>query len=453
MDQKLTSLAQEMSSFFSSGKTKDWRFRKDQMRSLLTELERREKSCMEALWEDLRRPEFEAWVGELQPTLRDARYLIRSLRQLSKAKEVETPWWRVGHFFSRAEVSREAYGLSLIISPWNYPIQLALMPLFGSMAGGNVSILKPSEVSPYSSKLLRELCEAAVDPQFVRVVEGGKEVSQELLNIPFQKVFFTGSTELGREIYKKAAEHLASVSLELGGKCPSILMRSANFNRAIERILWAKAFNAGQTCVSPDTLYLPEERLSDLLRWGEKYSQNLKEHQARIINQTHFDRLKKLSDGLEINSWNPENRDELQIPLSFAVNPPAGHAIYEEEIFGPLLLVRTYKKEEEVFESLSRDSKPLSIYFFSNSKREIDEWRDKTSSGAFVVNDLMVHLTHPELPFGGYRSSGLGAYHGRYSFEAFTWPRAFEKRPLFDRWALRFPPYHQKWTRVFRNWI
>jgi aldehyde dehydrogenase (NAD+) len=442
-----------MSKFFEEGQTQNIPYRQNQIRSLVEAIKKRESDCLAALKLDLNRPEFEAWVGEIQPILRDAELILKKLPQWASRQRLPTPWWRVGHFLSRAEIQREAYGLSLIISPWNYPLQLALMPLMGSMAGGNVSILKPSEFSPASSLLLKDLIERSVDPHFVRVVEGDSEIAKKLLELPFQKLFFTGSTSLGKEVYQKAAKNLASVSLELGGKCPAILRSSTHLARAAERVLWGKCFNAGQTCVSPDYVVLPSKQLKDFLKAAETYQKRLKSDFSHIINHRHFDRLTRLVEGEEIIRWEEPKRESKRFPLTLVVNPSADSLLRSEEIFGPILPIFTYEEDSEVYSLLGRTHPPLSIYFFSEEKEDIESFRKKTRSGAFVVNDLMVHLTHPNLPFGGIEGSGLGSYHGHASFKAFTWPRSFEHRPLWDRWSLRFPPYSRTWGRFLRDFI
>ncbi|TVQ78412.1 MAG: aldehyde dehydrogenase family protein [Bradymonadales bacterium] len=441
--------------FFESRKSQSLEFRLSQLRSLQAELQKREKDLFEALRADLNRPPFEAWTGEIQPIFRELDLMIRKLPRWSRPKRLSTPWWRIAHFLSSAELSREPYGLSLIFSPWNYPLQLALLPLMGSMAAGNVSVLKPSEQSPNSSQLLYEILTASVQADFVQVFLGGPSVAQELMEHRFEKLFFTGSTQTGRELYQKAAKQLASVTLELGGRCPSVIMPSANFEKAAERVLWGKAFNAGQTCVSPNHLYIPRKRVSDFVEIFKLYSARLEGHFSKLIHSRHFNRIQELaqSPAKQRICFGKERADANHFPLTLLIEASLDGAASKEEIFGPILPVYGFDSEDELQQWLQRDQDALAVYFFSSNESEISKYRALTRSGAFVVNDLLVHLTHPELAFGGIGKSGLGAYHGRFSYECFSSLRSFERRPLWDRWGMRFPPYKNTLTKWVRDFI
>jgi len=450
--QNLPALANEMNAFFESGACRSVTFRQNQLKKLLAGLKRNESQLVQSLSSDLGRPAWESFIGEIDPLFRDLELLLRKLPAWSKPQRQPTPWWRLSHFWSRAEVTREAYGLSLILSPWNYPIQLSLMPLAGSMAAGNVSILKPSEWAPRSSRVIQKVVEEELDPRFVKVVEGGKKEADELLNLPLKKVFFTGSSRVGRLVYQKAADKMAAVTLELGGKSPAIISRSAHFSRAAQRILWGKCFNAGQTCVAPDFAVIPVERTEDFLKEAEAYSRQLPGNFGQICHAGHFDRLQQLVSDQDVLRWDTPDRDKLHFPLSIVKNPPQESALHQEEVFGPILPVYTYTDEQELEAYLRPAHSPLVIYFFSENRKEQKRFQEASRSGAFVVNDVLIHLTHPRLPFGGLGNSGVGSYHGRYSFECFTYPRAIERRPLWDHWAMRFPPYRKspsKWLRRF----
>ncbi|OAV92482.1 hypothetical protein PTTG_05866 [Puccinia triticina 1-1 BBBD Race 1] len=457
----------------SSGITKSYEWREHQLKQLGYLLQENESLLEEALRIDLGRPNLENHVGELVGTRNEVLSALKNLKKWMKPQSVKT---ELTWIIAKPRVSHEPKGIVAIFGAWNYPVALLFGPLVGAIAGGNSVILKPSENCPATSHLMSTLVRKYMDPQNICVINGGHEQSTVLLDCRFDHIFFTGGTSLGKIVALKAAESLTTTTLELGGKSPVVVLDDANFLVAARRILWAKGLNAGQTCIAPDYILVSEQSESKLI---EAMRQVLKEFfpsdaQGRktsamqdsngssdskfckIINQRHFDRLNNyLSQTrgeivkLDLNSSaQPESADpdSLRIPITLIRNVKHDDVLMEEELFGPLLPVLTYNNDhEDIVQCLHRinQSAPLALYAFGQSEEKLEFIRKHTKSGQFVCNDLLIQFNIPGLPFGGVGTSGLGNYHGYYSFLAFTYERPIVNFPFWADILLksRYPPY------------
>lgn len=430
---------------FSSGKTKDVDFRIAQLRKLKDGIRKYEPGIIASLYDDLRKPPFESYAAEIGILYTEIDHVIRHLRSWASSRRVSTP---LIHFLSRSVVYREPYGVVLIISPWNYPFQLAIAPLIGAIAAGNCVLIKPSELSPSTSETIAKIIQELFKPDYISVFQGEAEATKKLLEEKFDYIFFTGSTAVGRSIMTAAARHLTPVTLELGGKSPCIVHEDARLDYGIKRIVWGKYLNAGQTCIAPDYV-LVHAKIKDVFLektiktlhafYGEDPSKS--PDYARIVNERHFDRL----SGLLKNGWivygGQCQRKDLYISPTIMDQVSADDPVMQEEIFGPLLPLVTYDEIDEVTAFVNQRPRPLALYCFSESKKIQQKVLAETSSGGGCINDTISHVGSQELPFGGIGDSGMGAYHGKYSYDTFTHERGILFRSSRVDMPLRYPPY------------
>lgn len=440
---------------FESGRTRPVEWRLSQLDGLADFLRREETAIFRALEADFRKSPAETFLTEIGYLAGEIRYVTRHLRRWMKARRVSVP---LHYMPSRAFVQREPLGVVLIIGAWNYPLQLCLAPLVGALAGGNCAVIKPSELAPETSKLLSSSLSRYLDPEAVRVVEGGAEKSEELVGHQFDHIFFTGSREKGRAVLEAAARHLTPVTLELGGKCPCIVTPHANLRIAARRIVWAKFMNAGQTCIAPDYLIVHEtvqERLLVLMREAiERFygrdPQSSPDY-ARIIDDRHFRRLSGyLHEGTLLAGGDVEEQERYISP-TIILPAGAGSPLMKEEIFGPVLPVISYASLRDALYTVRSGPDSLAVYLFSRDSSEIRMVREGTRSSGLCCNDLMFHASIPGLPFGGRGQSGMGFYHGRAGFETFTTPRSVLLRSGFPDPDLRYPPYTPLKFRLLRQ--
>jgi aldehyde dehydrogenase (NAD+) len=427
--------------WFQAGKTlaKEGRIRKLKMlRRVLIE---NEQAIYKALKDDLNKPVQEAFLGEFLGMLHEVDTAISGLRRWSRRKYTRSP---LIIFPSRASVIAEPYGQVLIISPWNYPIDLCLSPLIGAIAAGNTVMLKPSRFTPHTSMLVKELLGKVFEEEYVSVQTGGAELSNLLLQLRFDYIFFTGSVSVGKEVMKKAAENLTPVSLELGGKCPVVVSGKANLSRAAKCIAWGKYFNAGQSCVAPDYAFVHEKDLDSFITafsfHCEQFLQKNRGDYTRIINERHFDRLAGYLGQGQVVYGGECSRDELKIYPALILPGSVNCQLMQDEIFGPLLPVITYKNEEEVINFINSREKALTLYIFSESDKEINRYIGCTSSGNVCINDTLLNYVNKSLPFGGVGHSGMGKYHGKASFDTFSHYRSVHRK-LGPDVSFRYPPY------------
>lgn len=441
--------------FFHSGKTADMSTRRNSL-LLMKELVLNNVSrFLKALNQDLSKCEFESVVHEISGVVDEINFCLKRLKSFVDGKTVRGS---IASFPSRSKIVPRPRGMVLSISPWDYPFLLTMRPIVSAIAAGNTVIFKPSELTPNVSGLIVELINRSFSPNLIRGFAGGVETSQRLLNLKFDHVFFTGSTRVGKIIYSKAAQHLSTVTLELGGKCPVLLDDAVDIDQVAKKIAWAKCINAGQTCVAPDYVILPrvlrQRFYGAYMRWVRTFfGQNPIEHKdySSIISTEHTRRLIKLMAGQTVvfggqsmgKRINPTIIDE----------PEMTSGIMREEIFGPLLPVLGYDNVEGALEILKENPEPLAMYLFSNKRAWIDQMKERCICGAVLVNDLVIHLAQISLPFGGVGASGIGRYHGEFGLETFSHMRPEMTRPssnLLDI-PLRYPPYTKLKLKIIKN--
>lgn len=443
--------------FFASGKSRDVDFRIAQLKRLKEGIRKYEPEIMAALYDDLRKPPFESYASEIGILYTEIDHAIRNIRSWARSRRVATP---LIHFLSRSRVDQQPYGVVLIISPWNYPFQLAIAPLIGAIAAGNCVVIKPSEFSPSTSATIDKMIRELFNEDYITVFQGEAEATQALLEEKFDYIFFTGSTSVGRIIMTAAARHLTPVTLELGGKSPCIVHEDAHLKYGVKRIAWGKFFNAGQTCIAPDYLLI-HRKIKD--RFVEKmtgtilsfYGENPMQSPdyARIINARHFDRLLRfLKTGRKVYGGD-YHREELYISPTMIDQVAPEDPVMQEEIFGPVLPIIEYDEIDEAIAFVNQRPRPLALYCFSEGVKIQDKVLGETSSGGGCINDTVSHVGSQELPFGGIGDSGMGAYHGKSGFDTFSHQRGILIRSNLVDMPLRYPPYQNRVSllqRLFR---
>jgi len=442
---RAATLVARLRSHFDSGATKSLRWRLSQLDALEHLLMEREGDILEALHKDLGKPETEALLSEVRMIVGEVRLTRKKLRSWMKPERVRTPLIALP---GRSYIYREPLGLVLIIAPWNYPFQTAVLPLVGALGAGNCVVLKPSEVAPHTSAAIAKWIPKYLDTEAVQVVEGGVQENTELLRQKWDHIFYTGNGRVGRIVMEAASKHLTPVTLELGGKSPTIVDETADLDGAAKRIVYGKFFNAGQTCVAPDYV-LVDERVHDALlnrmvsAVREFYGDDPKQSPdfARIINDRHHARLARLLDGADVATGGEADASERYIAPTILKNVKEDDEVMKEEIFGPILPVISVPSVHAAVAFINRQPKPLALYCFSTNKEAQDAVIEGTSAGGTTINHVWLHVGVPTLPFGGVGESGMGAYHGRHSFETFSHQRGVLKKSTLKDPPLMFPPY------------
>lgn len=446
----LQSILEEQRNYFNTGATRSLGFRIEKLKILKKIIKENEKEILEALWLDLHKSEFEAYATEIGIILDEINFVTKHLKSWSKTKRVRTP---LTNFLSSSYIYSEPYGVSLIISPWNYPFQLLMAPLIGAIAAGNCAMLKPSEYSTNTTKVIMKIIEASFSQEFVCVVEpyGGKESAQALLKEEFDYIFFTGSVPVGKIVMEAASKHLTPVTLELGGKSPCIVDKEADVKLAARRITWGKFVNAGQTCVAPDYILVHKDVKAGLLTeitkcikefFGENpvHSKDF----PRIINERQLHRLIGLLNKGDIVTGGEYIEMERYIAPTIIENITWNDPIMLEEIFGPILPVIEFSDLEEVIKIVNSKPKPLALYFFSNNKKWQERIIEMISYGGGCINDTIMHVASPYLPFGGVGASGMSAYHGKGSYDTFSHKKSVTKKSNLIDIKIRYAPYNDK---------
>ncbi len=444
-------------SFFQSQQTRAIDFRLQKLKALRKSILQHEQEIKDALHADFRKPEFETLTSEIAVVIDELNLHIKKLKSWGRPRRVMSS---VVNFPSSARIYPEPYGNVLIISPWNYPFNLAMMPLIGAVSAGNTVVLKPSEYSPATSQVIQKIVEEVFTPEHVSVVQGGISEAQELLKLPWNYIFFTGSTVVGKYVYKAAAEHLTPVTLELGGKSPVIVDKTADLPLAAKRLVWAKFLNAGQTCIAPDYILIDEqvsERFIELLRKEiiQTYGADAKQspYYPRIINKKNLRRLENSLKGQNIVYGGQIDAEDLYVAPSIVLNPSLDSDLMQYEIFGPVLPVISCKNRDEMEQIIQQHSHPLAFYIFSNDKKTQQYFIDKYSFGGGVINDAIVHFINHRLPFGGVGKSGIGRYHGRYSFDTFSHYKPVVKRATWLDLPFRYLPPTSLKEKVIRFFL
>ena len=448
---------QAQRAYFNTGATLPVSFRLEMLRKLRDAVDRRERDLADALSADLGKSAYESFMCEIGLARTEITYMLRHTRRLAGERTVRTP---LAQFAARSFRKPSPYGNTLIMSPWNYPILLTLDPLADAIAAGNTAVVKPSAYAPAASALLAEIIGDCFPAEYVAAVTGGRRENAALLEEKFDFIFFTGSQEVGKEVLRRAAEHLTPAVLELGGKSPCIVDETARLPLAARRIVFGKYLNCGQTCVAPDYILCHssvKDRLVDALR-GEIRRQYGAEpldnpSYGRIVNEKHFQRLLGLIDPDKVAAGGQSRPETLQIAPTILERVAGDDPVMQEEIFGPILPVLTYDRFEDLYAALADRAKPLALYLFSQDRARVREAMSRFRFGGGCVNDVVIHLASSELGFGGVGESGMGAYHGRAGFEAFSHAKSIVDKKTWMDLPMRYQPYQEgrygKLVRLF----
>ena len=437
----------------------DIKYRKESLKKLLHVITQQEEAIIKALYDDFKKPAFEAVLTETNYVISDLKETIKNIDSWAKPKKVSAS---LLNFPSSDYIYSEPYGHVLILAPWNYPFQLALCPLVAAIAAGNRVTLKPSELTPNTSNIIAKIISETFPTDQVTVKTGDAAVAAALLKQRWDYIFFTGSVAVGKIVAKAAAEYLTPVTLELGGKSPCIIDETANLELSARRIVWGKVINAGQTCVAPDYILVHHKIKAAfvklLVQEIEKALGSNPEESAdfaRIINLKNWQRQLSLLENQTILSGGQSNQDTLFLAPTLLDEPKMDSLVMQEEIFGPILPILSYKTEKDIEKIISSFEKPLSLYLFSQNKAFIDEVLQKYSFGGGCINDTVIHLINSRLPFGGVGNSGMGAYHGKLSFDIFSHKKAIVKRGTWLDLPLRYAPYKDKLKTIQKllKWI
>ncbi len=434
--------------FYDSGKTHDVAFRIAALKKLYRAVKDNEELIAKALYEDLGKSRYEAFMCEIGMVLSEISYMIKHTKRFAKKHYVYTP---LAQFAATSYKKATPYGNVLVMSPWNYPFLLTIDPLCDAIAAGNTVVVKPSAYSPATTKVIKELIEGCFEPEFVAVVTGGRKENAELLNQKFDFVFFTGSQNVGKEVLRHTAENLTPAVLELGGKSPCIVDSTAKLSLAAKRIVFGKYLNCGQTCVAPDYVLCERSVKDELLKnikeqitkqYGENPLKN--KDYGKIINEKHFERINSLIDKNKVVMGGNSDNDTLQIEPTVMDNVSFDDAVMQEEIFGPVMPIITYDKFDDVFEILRDKQKPLALYLFSENKKHIRAVTERISYGGGCINDTIIHLATSEMGFGGVGESGMGSYHGKEGFDVFSHTKSIVDKKTFMDLPMRYQPYKSK---------
>lgn len=442
------SLLKKQQKYYQQGHTRDVQKRIVRLKRLKDYININEERILEALKADLGKPYFEGYATEVGYVLESIRYTIKHLAKWAKDDVVKSP---IHQMPSKSYVRYEPYGTVLVIGPFNYPFQLLMEPLIGAIAAGNTVIAKPSAYTPKTTAIIQQIIKECFSEGSVALVTGDRDVTSALIHAPFDYIFFTGSVTVGKIVMQAAAERLTPITLELGGKSPTIVHKDANLKIAAKRIAWGKFLNTGQTCIAPDYVYVHEEVKTAFLKAMEQAIQDFygidplaSEDYGKIINEGHFDRLIALLDQEKLVIGGEIDRDTLYISPTVMENVTWADPVMADEIFGPILPVLTYSDLNETLKIINSKAKPLALYVFSESDIVQNIVVDKVSFGGGCINDTLTHVVNPNMPFGGVGTSGMGYYHGKESFMTFSHRKAIHKKSTRIESGLVFPPYGKK---------
>lgn len=439
---------QRQRAFFRTGKTIPLSYRRIALQRLGRAIRANEKEIYAALRTDLNKTDTESYMCEIGMTLSELSYVCRHMEVWAKKQHKISP---LAQFSAESFTIKEPYGVVLIMSPWNYPFMLTMEPLIGALAAGNCCVVKPSAYAPATSAVIRKILRECFDPEYVLVVEGGRAENQALLDQRFDYIFFTGGVTVGREVMAKAAKHLTPVTLELGGKSPCVVDKTAKIDLAAKRIVFGKLLNCGQTCVAPDYILadssIKDALIASLKKWivrmyGENAAQN--PEYVKMINQKHFDRVCGLIDPKKVifgGTWNPET---MQIAPTILDNVTAADAVMQEEIFGPIFPILSVENMAEAEAFIREREKPLALYLFTQDKRLAERFLSHIPFGGGCINDTIIHLATSRMGFGGVGGSGMGSYHGKKSFDTFSHEKSIVKKHTWIDLPVRYAPY-EKW--------
>ena len=444
----------QQKTFFNSNTTKEVNFRIETLKKLKHILKENEDKLYTAIYSDFKKSEFETYLTEISLIYNEINDSINNLKKWSKRKRVRT---NLANFPAKSYIIPEPLGTILVISAWNYPILIALTPVISAIAAGNTVVLKPSEIPNNTSKILSQLINSNFNENLLTVIEGGVETTTELLKQKWDKIFFTGSTNVGKIIYKAAAENLTPVTLELGGKSPTFIFKDCDIKLTAKRIVWAKFLNAGQTCIAPDYLLVEKEikeKLLDALKTEIELAYPLgniiNENYVQIINDAHFQRLTNLIPTDKIYFGGEQNASERIIQPTLLQNISFEDLIMKEEIFGPLLPVISFDNLDDVISKVKKKEKPLALYIYSKHKKIINKILNEISFGGGAINESLVHLSNPNLPFGGVGASGIGSYHSKAGFDTFTHYKSILHKSFLFEPSIKYLPFTKLKRRILK---
>lgn len=443
---QVTDIVHNQRAFFYTHATKPLAFRVEQLKKLKRAIQANEEKLYQAIFSDFGKSKFDTYTTELSLIYSDIDYFVKNIKSLAAPERAST---NLVNQMGTSRIHREPLGVSLVIGAWNYPYQLSLTPAIAAMAAGNTVVLKPSEIAAHTSAAMADVVNSTFDQTYFHVIEGGIEITTEILAQKFDKIFFTGSPRVGKIIYQAAAKHMTPVTLELGGKSPALVSNQANIQVAAKRIVWGKFLNAGQTCVAPDYVLVHHSvketlvsAIKDILS-AYKYNAG-SEHYTQIINERNFDRLAAMIDEDRIVYGGHRDRAKRYIEPTILDPITWDHDIMQEEIFGPILPILTYESFDDAIAQIHRGEKPLAAYLFTNSKAEKKTFTSLLSFGGGCINDVVMHLSNDSIPFGGVGNSGIGNYHGKYGFDAFSHIKSVLDRATWGEPNLKYPPYSEK---------
>ncbi|MEI7660975.1 MAG: aldehyde dehydrogenase [Bacteroidota bacterium] len=449
MTEQVKLAAEKQRAFYSTQITKDIDFRISQLKTLKRAILAYEDRLYEALWKDLHKSKFEAYATEIGLVLTEIGEHIRHLRKWAKPRKVFTN--QMIHFWSTSRIYKEPYGLVLVIAPWNYPFQLLINPLVGAISAGNCVMLKASEFTPNTADVMGRMIAEFFTPEYITLFGGGRVANQALLAQEWDYIFFTGSPLVGRVVMEAAAKNLTPVSLELGGKSPCIVDHDANLKVAASRIVWGKFINAGQTCIAPDYLFVHQSVKAELMELMKKkieeyFGKDPKESPdyVRIATVTKTERLARFLKGATVITGGETDLESRYIAPTILDAVKPGDPVMQEEIFGPILPVMEFTDLSEVTRYVNSHPKPLAFYYFSDNTKKQEQMLGTTTSGGGCINEVLMHIANDRLPFGGVGNSGIGHYHGKYSFEVFSHSRSIMKKANFIDIPIRYAPYKNK---------
>lgn len=442
----ISQIVQSQREYFLTGATRGYEFRAEALIKLKEAIIKNEKELSDALRADLNKSETEAYLTETGIVLDELSYHQKHLKKWMKRKSVKTA---IGQLPGRCFIAPEPYGVSLIMSPWNYPVNLCFEPLIGAISGGNCAVVKPSAYAPATSAAIAKLISDTFPKEYITVIEGGRQQNAQLLEEKFDYIFFTGSVEVGKVVMEAASKHLTPVTLELGGKSPVIVDETANIKLSAKRIAFGKVTNAGQTCIEPDYMFIHESRKDEFV---EEFKNALKSFfpdgdmsgMCTIISDKHYTRVKRLMEGghIILGGGSDDSRRFIEPTLFDGVTSES--PIMQEEIFGPLLPIMTYKSLDECISFIQSRPRPLALYMFTESKANMERILSTCSFGGGCINDVIMHVATPNMPFGGVGYSGMGDYHGKKSFDTFTHYRSIFSQSTRMDISLRYMPYDDK---------
>ena len=457
MEEEIKNIIERQRAYFKSGITLDVKRRIKYLKALYKAVESNLDSLHEGLKKDLGKSASESYMCETGLVLSELSYMIKHAKKFAKAKRVRTP---LAQFKSKSFLLPSPYGCVLVMSPWNYPVLLSLDPLIDAIAAGNTVALKLSAYSPHTADAIKKTVESVFEPEYAAVISGGRDVNETLMQCDFDYIFFTGSKTVGKLVCEKAARSITPVTLELGGKSPCIVDETANVPLAAKRIVWGKFLNLGQTCVAPDYILCAQKIHGELV--AEIKKQIVKQFgispladpdYGKMISDKHFNRVRALIDGSKVVHGGGVDPETLKIEPTVLDNAESGDAVMQEEIFGPVLPIIPYDSEEEVMKYVSEHDSPLALYIFSSDKKRIARMTARLGFGGGCINDTVVHLATPHMPFGGFGASGMGCYHGKFGFDTFTHYKSIVNKSARIDLPMRYRPYTPRRDKTIKRFL